>query len=207
MQLAVIGTRSAYCWINSSSISPAIGFNRPVWCLSNTVPQASRSQPPRLRCPSRDKPLITPARISERLGETSVETGSKRGMDADRGYGLSSIRDLGLVNGGSVHPCHQPRTKRKCHRGFSVAFIVNRGADRVCNRLGNSGRVVAFEVHFSASYPETVRTVKRSDRSPLIGLAGSRLTLAEPASLNSLPIKGHPNLSWIRDLPSSTDGS
>jgi hypothetical protein len=52
--------------------------------------------------------------------------------------------------------------KRKRRRGLSAAFIVNRGAGRVCNRLSNSGIVTVFaETECGIRDSRTPRTFRR----------------------------------------------
>lgn len=61
------------------------------------------------------------------------------------GYRRPPGRDLARRAGLRKPSPNAPR-KRQRRRGLSTAFIVNRGAGRVCNRPSNSGRTTRFEV-------------------------------------------------------------
>jgi len=58
-----------------------------------SVATVLRSQPPRLRSVSRDNPLITPAAVSERLGETFGEIGRASGRTDAAGLWWRRRRD------------------------------------------------------------------------------------------------------------------
>jgi hypothetical protein len=82
------------------------------------------------------------------LGETRRDFGRNRPpvrpTDAAGLWRWAKER-LGPVGRSSLKPCERGRRKRKRRQGLSAAFIVNRGAGRVCNRPGNSAGATLFQ--------------------------------------------------------------